>query len=706
MFSLFQILVVMAFIAGIILFFLKFRRKEKSIVAGLIISVMIAAVISNGILNLIPLPTDEVIVSAVGEKNKDAGNDEVSIINYIVGGEEYAVKNPIEGKWFWKGDVYMWRNENDSRQPKGTTRSITLQIPYGKDRSIQFGLSPWNGFAEVTYAGESQQYDLFKNSDETSLCAPIPDTAAFALYGVKLLRMIIFVLMIATLMVYPIFCTLHYKYDVIRQFGVKHWDKIYYIALAVLYIFVMQKNSIEGSFWGDEIWELGWKYPECPYSYTHSIVYYELTKAWFYLMPYGQEHLLLLPQIFVAGTIYLAGIIGNRINGKRLGILFSSLVAFSLSIVYQCAMEYRVYAFLLFSTALLLFSFINKFQHLGKERYSDIIVHSLVITLTMDMHTFGIAVAGLIMIADFMLIVFRKSSAKCLLEFIIPGVYGIWWIRGYVLQVAVQQMDIYASWMSPPNAARIVSTVTWLMGSSSVMFGLLIFGISIILVRMLGKIIKREFSIPSDYIQLVIALIPMTTIFIVYIYSTVLNPEHPLFFDRYFISILIFLLCIASIALDEFIYIVGKIGNEKYVQQYTTLFLLLILCISFWSKVGPWEIFQASDHTRIMRYRQQADYLLEQNDIYSDRTFFVLDHNDEATVGYQYYLRHKNTRDIIQYDNKLPNELENYDVIYYSYAIDRNKNKILSSKIWSASGFYLEEDLQNVNILKFSREKK
>ena len=251
-------------------------------------------------------------------------------------------------------------------------------------------------------------------------------------------------------------------------------------------------------------------------------------------------------------------------------------------------MEYRVYAFLLFSTALLLFSFINKFQHLGKERYSDIIVHSLVITLTMDMHTFGIAVAGLIMIADFMLIVFRKSSAKCLLEFIIPGVYGIWWIRGYVLQVAVQQMDIYASWMSPPNAARIVSTVTWLMGSSSVMFGLLIFGISIILVRMLGKIIKREFSIPSDYIQLVIALIPMTTIFIVYIYSTVLNPEHPLFFDRYFISILIFLLCIASIALDEFIYIVGKIGNEKYVQQYTTLFLLLILCISFWSKVGAW----------------------------------------------------------------------------------------------------------------------
>ena len=157
MFSILQLLVVVALIVGVIVYFGKIKKKEKSLLAGLLVCIVLASIISNGILNLVPLPTNEVVVAATGEKNENAKNNEVNIINYIVGGEEYVIKNPTEGKWFWKGDVYMWRNENDSRQPAGTTRSITLNIPYGQDRSVQFGLSEWNGIVEVTYNGESNR---------------------------------------------------------------------------------------------------------------------------------------------------------------------------------------------------------------------------------------------------------------------------------------------------------------------------------------------------------------------------------------------------------------------------------------------------------------------------------------------------------------------------------------------------------------------
>ena len=145
MFSILQLLVVVALIVGVIVYFGKIKEKEKSLLAGLLVCIVLATVISNGILNLVPLPTNELVVTATGEKNDNAVNNEINIINYIVGGEEYVIKNPTEGKWFWKGDVYMWRNENDSRQPAGTTRSITLNIPYGQERAIQFGLSEWNG---------------------------------------------------------------------------------------------------------------------------------------------------------------------------------------------------------------------------------------------------------------------------------------------------------------------------------------------------------------------------------------------------------------------------------------------------------------------------------------------------------------------------------------------------------------------------------
>ena len=377
MFPIFQLIIVAVLIAGVIIYLGKIKQKEKSLVVSLLICIILAAIISNGILNLVPLPTNEVVVTATGEKNENAKNNEINILNYVVDAENYVIKNPTEGKWFWKGDVYMWRNENDSRQPAGTTRSITLNIPYGQDRSVQFGLSEWNGIVEVTYNGESNRYDLFKSGDETTFLAPVPDTDILALYLTKLLRLLLFAAIIGLLMAYPIFCVVKYEYEVIKKFWQKHWDKIYYLGLAALYVLLLQKNSVEGSLWGDEIWELGWKYTDKPYFQT--ILYFNLTKFWLWFMPYGHQYLLLLPQLFVAGTIFLAGCIGSRLYGKNLGIIFSSLVACSLSIVYQCSMEYRVYAFMLFSAALMFYTFIRKQKHLGNETFLDVILHSMAI---------------------------------------------------------------------------------------------------------------------------------------------------------------------------------------------------------------------------------------------------------------------------------------------------------------------------------------
>ena len=96
MFSLFQLLVVAVLIAGVILFFGKIKKKEKSLVAGLLVCIVLASVVANGILHLVPLPTDEIIIAATGEKNESAKSNEVNIINYLVGGEEYVIKNPTD----------------------------------------------------------------------------------------------------------------------------------------------------------------------------------------------------------------------------------------------------------------------------------------------------------------------------------------------------------------------------------------------------------------------------------------------------------------------------------------------------------------------------------------------------------------------------------------------------------------------------------
>ncbi|MBD5104061.1 MAG: hypothetical protein HDT47_04255, partial [Ruminococcaceae bacterium] len=232
MFGIIQIVLVIALIAAIIVYFGKIRHAKKSLIAGLIFCTAISAVISNAVLSIIPLPTEKVIVTATGEKNENASSNEVYITNLVVGGKECELKNPSEGKWFWKGDFYMWRNENDARQPKGTTRSITIDIPYGRGRSIQFGLSQWNGIVEVSYDDLTKSYDLFKTGDETVLYAPIPDTSFFALYGIKSLRCGVFVLIIILLMAYPVYVAVKFEYETIKKIWEKHWDKLVYIIIA------------------------------------------------------------------------------------------------------------------------------------------------------------------------------------------------------------------------------------------------------------------------------------------------------------------------------------------------------------------------------------------------------------------------------------------------------------------------------------------
>ena len=67
---------------------------------------------------------------------------------------------------------------------------------------------------------------------------------------------------------------------------------------------------------------------------------------------------------------------------------------------------------------------------------------------------------------------------------------------------------------------------------------------------------------------------------------------------------------------------------------------------------------------------------MEQNDIYSDKTFFVLDHNDDATLGFKYYLSQNGTRDMIAYDNCCKN---NYPIQPHCgniYQENNNRDKV------------------------------
>lgn len=646
MFIKLQIGIVILFVLRIVFIFGKQKRKEKPLVVGLVICTLISAFISNAILGLIPLPTNEVIVTALGEKNEAAKKDEVSIISYLVGGKEYEINNPTEGKWFWKGDTYMWRNESDSRQPAGTTRSITLNIPYGKDRYIQFGRSQWNGLVAVTYDGETTEYDSYKHSDETILYAAIPDTNALSLYAAKFLRLILFFIILAILEFFPVFYVLRYSYQTIKNTLIKYWDKFVYLLIAGMCLRVMFWAGKQGSFWLDEVWNLGWIYSGWPDPGHPPIIYSKLCDIWFALMPYGQEYLLLLPEIFVATSVYFFGLIGDAYGSKKHGVIMSALAASSITILAQCGSEFRPYALLLFSVTLALYFFIKKQKNLTAISAWKLLLYSVVLVICMDTHQFGLVTAGLLMLFDFAVILMGKISLKGLIEFILPSIYGVFWICTKFLDDLVNVNNYTIA--TPPTLKSVFDCMVWLCGieMSNFLYILLIGGVAVLVVNIIKSIIQRNFCFGREYIQLTILLVPSILIAFDFVYSIIINPQNPLWVHRYLIPAIPFFLFIIGISIemivDVFLGVCSSRDQEKYISISVVAAIVISLCTINWSKL-PYEINIVND------YKGVAEYLLSENEIYDSSTLCYVTGNPDVNNGFEYYLTQKGKRDSIHH---------------------------------------------------------
>lgn len=654
MFIIIQILAVIAMIAVLIFYFGKIKHAPKVLIASLVFCIAVSAWISNAVLSIIPLPTGQVVITATGEKNEFANSNEIFISNILVGGEEYEITNPSEGKWFWYSNYYIWRNENDKRQPKGTTRSITLDIPFGRDRSILFGRSQWSGIVDVSYDGETKSYDLFKPSDsddKTGLYASINDTNSFALYGIKMLRVGLFLLIIALLMIFPIRTAVRFGYGTITTFFEKHWDKLVYIIIAVACYAFMFELGKKGSLWFDEVWMVGAYLTDNP---VNNIFSDFIQRIWTKYMPYGQEYLLALSELLVAFSIYTLGLIGNKLKGKRLGIILSSLCAASSTIIYQCGIEFRYYPFALFFSVLTVYMFIKKQNELGSEKKLTLMLYGLCLTLLMDTYTFGLVTAGIIMFFDFVLIVARKSKVKGLIEFILPAIYGVYWLISHFVS-SLQSYALY-NWVPKPTIRNAVNCIIYLCGGNYWQFVLFVVGAVLITLDLLSKAKRSEFDFKHDYILLVFIGTPLL-VFIVNIIASNVLQQSSLFLNRYFISIIVFFVLTIGNAIDVIIESASK--NIKFKDQ-GIVSLAITFAFTISSCTISWLNQQADTRDN---YKETAENLMVQNDIYLDSTICIVYGTEDVNNGFEYYLTHNGKRDPIKHE-ALGYNFTLYDTVY------------------------------------------
>lgn len=664
MFIKLQIGIVILFVLGIVFIFGKQKRKEKPLVVGLVICTLISAFISNAILGLIPLPTNEVIVTALGEKNEAAKKDEVSIISYLVGGKEYEIKNPTEGKWFWKGDTYMWRNESDSRQPAGTTRSITLNIPYGKDRYIQFGRSQWNGLVAVTYDGETTEYDLYKQSNETTVCAIVPDTNIFFLYGTNCLRLILYLALIIIIIFYPIYCATKYDKSSIYLFAnlEKHWDKMAYFIISLLsFAFMVMLGWDNHKIWVDEISNVGWIYNT---SLERTIItnasmidvspplFNMIAYFWIKIMPYGFEYLFLLCELLMAFSVYLTGITAAQVKDKFTGVIAAILMGFSPAAIIYIGFEFRPAPLLLFTASLTFYLYFKKISQSTVD-LKMLIGLSIAYTVLALSHYYGILIVLSLFLIDSVQFVKKRIKINYFIPYLVFGAIETIW---FVLVCIFTQRNFSDSWKSPPSIGTIMGLIKFYFCSGSNILQIL-FIVSCIMILVYGiyALLNKRTVCDTDVKYLIIIFVMLFSITTTFLYSVFVNPDGALFDIRYFTGIVPLAIMILAAGISSVKEFLDKNPTNKNLVSVVICLSTFVLAISYAYTTVTHDINAKSNPiiaiggiSRDYPYEKAAEYIMGQNDIYSADTAVVSTINDgDGYCGLMYLLTQKNKKDAV-----------------------------------------------------------
>lgn len=129
------------------LYLLKPKRKGQIVI--FIVCTIAFALLAAYVAQTHARVTDELTIIALDEKNADSKGTEIDISNIQVDGALLTAYDVSQGEWYWISGRYAWRPASDTRWDGTATSSITLKMPVGWTRTINFYSNPWRGYVEI-----------------------------------------------------------------------------------------------------------------------------------------------------------------------------------------------------------------------------------------------------------------------------------------------------------------------------------------------------------------------------------------------------------------------------------------------------------------------------------------------------------------------------------------------------------------------------
>lgn len=664
------------------------------------------ALAANIVVSRLPPLTDEVTLTALGEKRENAEAAEVFFDGYTVDGHTYTAGKSLQvvkGKWFWCGERYLWRVETDSRKPLGMTRSITVRIPVGWNRTLDFYESQWCGFVEISEGGETQRVDTFQDYD-MKVSIPIGRSETSALIWNQIRRLALFAVLLLAFFSLSIAIA---RFAVWKPERFQNWlshnaGKMLYAAIALVAFCLMLRVAGNASLWADELVKIAIVKNDLWTAMQYCVdmqliappLYTLCAWIWYQIVPFGERWLLLLSIIPTVIAVYVMGLIGEKLKGKSCGAIAACLLAFSMTIWGNVAFEFRNYAFVLVFSTLSLYCHIQKYK--SGERKVWLIAYSVSLLGLAMSHYFGMLLCGLFFIADLYLYGVKQVTRRSAVSYTLPGTTSLLWLfLVYQTVLRYKGTEAIANWYPVPTLLSIEGLLRYLSGNYQFSFCLLLIGIACAIVnsRCMNPCRSDRVEIYQTFSLGAIVIV----IGLLYIYGKYVNLKSTMWENRYFIILIPFVALLSALGVTSLFS--DDNPAQKFCMRVSCVLIAMIL-------VGNSLVAGGSCGVIWQPFREAADWLyMQSNEIFDPRTVIVTVSTDLLKDGWtEYYISRQDRRDplnVVSQYGLTSEELLSYNRVYIQYTLGTISEWL---QVALDTNYTLEADLPEIQMKVYARK--
>lgn len=462
-----------------------------------------------------------------------------------------------------------------------------------------------------------------------------------------------------------------------------------YLAIAIMMFFGMVVYSGVQEFWYDEVYQIGLVRPgvtlgEMLRQYTELKDYtpplYALAAyAWIRIVPFSFRFLLLLSEVMTAAGVFVTALAGEKIGGKRMGLLAELLAATSPVLIVSAGYEFRAYALYFLAVALVLYLLAGRVgsQEGSFARYNGVF-YTLSLILLLYSHYYGSIIFGVLFALELIFIFAKKQKFHVIFYYMISGVVFLPWL---ILIFLNRKRSITEFWIESPDLKSIFNLAEFLCSESAVQIGLFCLGLIGCIVCVAARIRKKKFCFRTDAMKVYVPGVLLGVAAAMFLYGAVINPSGGIFYNRYFVGMLP---CCFLIMAYGLVWIWDHLPLPGQRQRTLSMVVCLVLCMITFVQNGN-TFMSDIKKKRAVSYIASVKELSKKTDISDPDTVVLTSDNSCVRAGVELYFEElfdmNGVNVLSQHDEEFEREITKYKKIYLFHGkqpVTRETDEFLS----------------------------